>query len=61
MKTTLLNSILALSVVAPLAMPVSLAAQASPAREGAVCYRVIDLGTLCGGTFSQQVSRVWEA
>ena len=57
MKTTVLNSIWTVSLLAALVMPVGLTAQEhsatheqtpEPAR-----YAVTDLGTLDGGTFSQ--------
>ncbi len=57
MKTTLLNSIWAVSLLAAVAMPVRLAAQGQSATQGQnpvpTRYIVTDLGTLEGGTFSQ--------
>src|SRR5271169_3846029 len=57
MKTTLLNSIWAVSLLAAVAMPIRLAAQEQSATQGQKAeptrYVVTDLGTLEGGTFSQ--------
>jgi len=57
MKTTLLNSIWAISLLAAVAMPIRLAAQQQSATQEQtpepVRYTVTDLGTLDGGTFSQ--------
>jgi probable HAF family extracellular repeat protein len=60
MKTTLLNSIWAVILLAALAMPVGLAAQERSAAQEQTTesarYTVTDLGTLEGGTFSQPFS-----
>ena len=57
MKTTLLNSIWAVSLLAAVAMPVRLTAQeqsgAQAQKPKPARYTVTDLGTLEGGTFSQ--------
>src|ERR1035438_3404078 len=57
MKTTLLNSIWVVSLLAVVAMPIRLAAQEQSATQGQkpepAHYIVTDLGTLEGGTFSQ--------
>jgi probable HAF family extracellular repeat protein len=57
MKTTLLNSIWTVSLLAAVAMPIRLAAQQQSATQGQkpepTRYIVTDLGTLEGGTFSQ--------
>jgi len=60
MKTTLANSIWAVSLLAALAMPIRLAAQQQSTTQGQKSaptrYIVTDLGTLEGGTFSQPFS-----
>ncbi len=57
MKTTLLNSIWAVSLLAAVAMPIRLAAQEQSAAQEQMPeparYTITDLGTLDGGTFSQ--------
>jgi probable HAF family extracellular repeat protein len=55
MTRTLLNSIWAVSLVTALSMPVCVVAQGEqqPPAEQVQHYRVTDLGTLEGGTFSQ--------
>lgn len=57
MKSTLLNSIWAVSLLAAVAMPIRLAAQEQSATQGQkpepTRYIVTDLGTLEGGTSSQ--------
>jgi probable HAF family extracellular repeat protein len=57
MKTTLLNSIWAVSLLASVAMPIRLAAQERSAAQEQTSeparYTITDLGTLDGGTFSQ--------
>jgi probable HAF family extracellular repeat protein len=57
MKSTLLNSIWAVSLLAAVAMPIRLLAQEQSATQGQkpepTRYIVTDLGTLEGGTFSQ--------
>jgi probable HAF family extracellular repeat protein len=55
MKPTLLNSVWAVSLLAALSMPVCVVAQGEQQQpaEHVQHYRVTDLGTLEGGTFSQ--------
>jgi probable HAF family extracellular repeat protein len=51
MKSTLLNSVCAISFLAAVAMPITLAAQEQKPKSAR--YTITDLGTLDGGTFSQ--------